>query len=354
MFQQRNKWGLTVLSLVLCLALSPLLVLSLAVPQILMVLPVVLLLLLGFVGPVSAGGCVAILAVVGFSLLGGWGALSICLFLIPVLVVSGMLAERGNGMFISAGMSSAAMFISCGLVMGLLTLLAGSDIVTAISALFRQAFEASGKMGDSVLVMLMELGFLSAPDGLSYLEGSGLLSLDAQTRSGMLDQLILMVDSMLRLEIPMQMSTGSITVGVIGQAALRKGLRRRGEAVDCPALHTWRIPAGWGRVLGSTWALLLVCSMLFSGRTSSMYYVFTGVVELLFSLQGIAAACYLLHERGKGFAIKALVFVLGFTMLRSMAVVLGIADQAVDITKRRDKLGKTGWEISFAARESGR
>ena len=353
-FQQRNRWGVTVLSLVLCLLLSPGLVLSLAVPQILMLLPVVLLWLLGYAGPVSVGGCLAILT--GFScfFLGGWGALSVFLFLAPVLIVSAVLVERSSPMFISAGMSSAVMFISCGMIMGLLTLLAGSDIVTAISGLCRQAFEAAGKMGDSLLVMLMELGVIAEPDGLSYLEGSGLLSIDAQTRSEMIDKLILAIDSMLRLEIPMQMSTGSIAAGVIGQAALRKGLRTRGEAVDCPALHTWRIPGGWGRVLGGTWAILLVFSMLFAGRISSMYYVFTGVVELLFSLQGIAAVCYLFHERGKGSLIKAVVFVLGFTLLRSMAVVLGIADQAVDITKRREKLGKTGWEISFTTRESGR
>ena len=353
-FQQRNRWGITVVSLVLCLVLSPVLVLSLAVPQILMLLPVVLLWLLGCAGPVSAGGCIAILTGFSFYFLGGWGALSVLLFLAPVLIVSGALVERGSPMFIGAGVSSAAMFISCGLVMGLLTLLAGSDIVTAISGLCRQAFEATGKMGDSLLVMLMELGLIAEPDGLSYLESSGLLSLDAAARSDMIDQLILAIDSMLRLEIPMQMSTGSIAAGVIGQAALRKGLRSRGEAVDCPALHTWRIPEGWGRVLGGTWAILLVFSMLFAGRVSSMYYVFTGVVELLFSLQGIAAVCYLLHERGKGSVLKGIVFVLGFTLLRSMAIVLGIADQAVDITKRREKLGKTGWEISFTARKSER
>ena len=46
LFRQKNRWGLTVLSIVLCLVLSPALSAMLFVPNVLTILPVLLLLLL--------------------------------------------------------------------------------------------------------------------------------------------------------------------------------------------------------------------------------------------------------------------------------------------------------------------
>lgn len=51
LFKQKNRWGLTVLSVVICLMLSPMLALSAFLPQIVTLVPVMLMLLLGYVGP---------------------------------------------------------------------------------------------------------------------------------------------------------------------------------------------------------------------------------------------------------------------------------------------------------------
>lgn len=347
LFRQKNKWGLTVLSIVLFLLASPMLLMSLATPQLLMLLPVVLLWLLGSAGTVSAAVCTAVFAALCGALFGGWGVLHACLFLVPTLFISLRLVERETPFWQSAAVSGVTMFISVGLALGIMTIVAGSDVVSAISGVMEQAFESAGRLGDSVLLMLAEMGLLETPDGMTALESGGLLALSDASRGSLLGQLVMMMDSMLRLEIPMQMATGSVMAGVIGQAALRRGLASRQIASDMPPVTAWRVPEGWGRVLGGTLVLLFLLSRLVGGSAVSMYYVFGGVFERVYALQGVAAICYMLDKRGKGRGLKLLVFALGMTLLSSAAIVVGVADQAMDVTRRRAELGKTGLEITF-------
>ena len=351
LFEQKNRWGLTILSIVLFVMASPLLMTSLATPQLLMLLPIVLLWLLGAAGPVSVAVCTAVFAALCGLIFGIWGAIHACVFLVPTLIVSTLLVERKTPFWESAAASGAALFISIGVALGVMTMLAGSDVVSAISEMVRQAFEGVGKLGDSVLVMLAQMGLLEAPDNFTYLESSGVLALSDATRSSLLGQLVMMMDTMLRLEIPMQMATGSVMAGIVGQAALRRGLASRGAQCDTPPIYTWRVPGGWGRVLGGTLVLLFALSRLVGGSTLSMYYVFGGIFERVYALQGVAAVCYMLHRHDKGRGFKLLVFALGMSLLSSAAIVVGIADQAMDITRRRAELGKTGLEITFGREE---
>lgn len=336
--RQKNRWGLTALCIALCVLLAPALGVSIAVPQLAFLLPVVLLLMLAYVGPVSMAVCCALLVAVGLTLFGMWGAVCVALFFVPVLTVSVLAVEQDRPFFMSALAGCVTMFVSMCAVAGLLTMLAGSDLVTAIGELLRQAFEISGKMGDSMLVMLAQLGAISTPEELTFLEETGRIALNEATRSAMLSELILRLDSLLRLEIPMQMATGSIAAGLLGQTMLRRGLRRRGEAVEYPPIYTWRIPKGWGRILGVTFVALLAMTWVMPSTASSMFYVFAGVLEQLLALQGIATVCYMLHKRGKGSALCALVFVIGYFALRPAAGAIGVMDQAMDLSHRRKEL----------------
>lgn len=74
LLRRKNRWGLTVLSIVLCLLLSPLMAISAFLPQAMTLVPIALLLLLGYVGPVSAATCTAILFGLSTTLFGFWGA----------------------------------------------------------------------------------------------------------------------------------------------------------------------------------------------------------------------------------------------------------------------------------------
>jgi len=338
LLKQKNHILLTILSIVLCMMLSPGILSMLLLPQVMTLMPVLLLVLLAYVGPVSGIVCSALLIATTFSAFGVWAALCMALLLIPTAAVTIVTFERRESFFTAAAAGCVTMFASLGVMLGLLSVLAGSDVVTALTDIVRDMLTQFGWMGDMLLNMLVQMGGVSFPEG--YDAAIGITSIDPQVRKEMLSSFVLLMDTALRLEIPMQMATGSIAAGLFGQAVVRKGMLRKGIKVEYPALRTWRVPKGWGRILGGTLAVLYVLSRLLPNAASTMFYVFSGIFDQVFALQGIAAVCYLIHEKGgKGF-LKGLVFVLGYVLLRSPAVMIGIFDQMTDFTHRREKLEK--------------
>lgn len=334
LLRRKNRWGWTALSIAACVLLSPMLALSAFLPQAMTLVPIGLLLLLGYVGPVSAAACTAILVGLSTALFGFWGAVLSALLFVPVLMVSGYMVERERDFWQSVAGSGVTMFASIGVVLLLLRALTGTDVVTAMSDMMRQAFAASGSIGDNVLTMMMQVGLITASDGSAV----HMSMLDAATREQLIEQLVLTVDTVMRLEIPMQMATGSVAAGVLGQAVLRKGVLSRGDKVEYPPLRTWAVPKGWGRVLGATLAALYVLTLIVPSFTNSMFYVFSGVFEQIFALQGVAAVCYYLHSRGKGRFAQGVVFVLGYFLIQPAAILIGIADQTFDVVHRREKM----------------
>ena len=136
----------------------------------------------------------------------------------------------------------------------------------------------------------------------------------------------------------MQMATGAVAAGLLGQSVLRTGLISRGVKVEYHKLSSWRVPKGWGRILGGTLVVLYLLAMLVPKSMNTMFYVFNGVFDQIFALQGIAALCYMLMERGKSPKWQRLIFVVGYFLLGSMMVLVGILDQAADFAHRREKL----------------
>ena len=59
LLRRSNRWGWTALSIALCMLLSPLLAVSVFIPQGMTLVPIALLLLVEYVGPVSAAACTA-------------------------------------------------------------------------------------------------------------------------------------------------------------------------------------------------------------------------------------------------------------------------------------------------------
>lgn len=338
LFKQKNRWGMTALCAVLCAVAAPFMTLGLFMPQFVTLLPVLLLLMLGFVGPVSCVLCgVAFVGATGalFGLLGGFCA---ALMLIPAIVASTITVERRTGFYASAGITAGVAFASMGAILAVLTMAAGTDVVTALSGLMGRTFGAMGRAADPLLGMLSQMGMLSLPEGVTF---EGLMqgaSIPAEAREEMIGTLVYLLDAGLRLELPMQMTTGALACGVLGQAALRRGVLSRGMKVPYPPLRTWRLPKGWGRVLGGTLAALYIAAQLLPERLTVMAYVFYGLFTQLFALQGIAAICYALHRGGRGKGFAAAVFALGYFFVRPAAMIAGIADQAFDVTKRRAEL----------------
>lgn len=334
-FRQKNKWGLTVASIVACLLLAPAFGVGVLLPQVLSAIPVLLLALLGYAGPVSAAVCSVILVSLTSTLFGVWGGALAILLIVPTVIVSAVVLEREQPFWQCVAAGGVTMFASMGVVVALLSVIAGSDVVSALAGSMEEMFAASGAMGDTMLSMFMQLGLIAAPEGMDL---GGMTALDPQMKTDLLSSIVVMMDSVLRLELPMQMATGAVAAGLLGQAVLRKGLLHRGVKVEYPRLKTWRVPKGWGRILGGTLIVLYLLSALVPRSMTTMFYVFNGVFNQVFSLQGIAALCYMLDERGKSSKWQRLVFVIGYFLLGRLMVMMGILDQAADFAHRREKL----------------
>lgn len=338
-FKTKNKWGKTIACVVACVILAPALGAVLFLPQVLSLLPVLLLAMAGYVGPVSAAACSLVLVGVGSTLFGVWGGVCAALLIVPAVMASMIALEREQPFWLSVMAGGVTMFASMFIVIAMLTMIAGSDVVTALSGIMRQVFDMSGGFGDALLSVLMQMGVITAPEGATI--SGGVLTLDPALREELISGIILMTDSVMRLEIPMQMATGAVAAGLLGQAALRKGLLARGVKVEYPRLSSWRVPKGWGRILGGTLAVLYLLAMLVPSSMNTMFYVFSGVFDQVFALQGIASVCYLLEKHGKSRRMKRLIFLLGYFLLRTPAMIAGLADQAIDFTHRREELEKS-------------
>ena len=309
LFRQKNRWGVTVLSIVLFLVLSPVLGISVFLPQTAALLPLVLLVLLSYVGPVSACACTAVLVALCGTLFGMWGSVCTALLLVPVMIVSAYVVDHDHPFWQAVAAGGVTMFASMFAAVALLTMLAGSDVVSAMTELMKQGLESSGAMGDVMLGMMAQSGLISAPEGVQ-IGANGLVTVDPAVREELF------------------------------KAILRKGLLRRGFKVEYPRMHTWRVPKGWGRILGGTLAVLYLLAHLVPRSMNTMFYVFSGVFDQVFSLQGIAAMCYMFHSRRKSRVWQGVVFVIGYFFLGTAAVVIGIGDQIADFTKRREELDK--------------
>lgn len=335
---RRNRWGLTVFSVILCFVVTPIVGLAAMMPQVLALAPVMLMSLLGFVGPVSAVICTGICIGVGGTFFGVQGAIAAVLLFVPVLIVSAVLVEKRWPFWQSVGVSAATMFVSMAAVIGMLTFVTGSDVVTAFMEVVHEMFASMGSMSDALLIMFARMGLLPA-EGLELGAESVGVMLTPEIREKMVNTIVLILDSSLRLELPAQMAVGSGAAGILGQMLLRKSVLARGIEVPYPKLRTWRLPKGWGRVLLGTLVLLYAAAQLMPERMNSMLYVFIKVFDLLFTVQGIAAICYLLHKNGKGKFWKVLAVLSGLLIIRSIALAVGVADQGIDITHRREAFG---------------
>lgn len=337
-FGRRNRWGLTVLSVMLCFIIAPLLGMMAMMPQVLALTPIALMLLLGFVGPVSAVICTGVCVGMGGTLYGAQGMAAALLLFVPVTIVSALLVEKRCSFWRSVGVGAATMFGSMTVVIGMLAIMTGSDVVTAFTGIVRDMLTEMGALSDALLMMFAQMGVVSS-EGLDLGAQALGSALTPEVREEMIKAITLILDTGLRLELPAQMVMGSAAAGLMGQVLLRKSMLARGIEVPYERLRTWRLPKGWGRVLLGTLVVFYVAAQLMPERLNSTLYVLAKLFDMIFSVQGIAAVCYLLHKNGKGKGWQLLAVVAGLTALRYIAQVVGIADQGLDVTHRREAFG---------------
>ncbi len=339
LFRQKNRWGMTVLSIVLCAVLTlPVLMMSLLSPQLVLFIPVLILVLLGYVGPVSAVVCSLVFVGANTRVFGALGGLCASVFLLPVIVASAVTVERKMQFTLGVGISAGVMFVALELIMAILSAAAGTDIVSAMTDMVRESLVFMEELADPFLAALAQMGLFAVPEGVDIAAVRAGQALTPELREQMIRSVVFVLDAGLRYELPALMVTGSFSAGLFGQAVLRRGVLSRGIALPYLPLRTWRLPKGWGRVLGVTLAAFYVGTLVLSNWLGSAFYVFASVFQEIFMIQGIAAVCYLLHKRGKSRIWQSLAFVAGYFLIGAAAVALGIADQAFDFTHRRAEL----------------
>lgn len=327
---------MTVLSVVLSMIVAPLFMFGVFMPRFVMMYPALALLLLGYVGPVSVVACCMVLMGLCMTLYGTMGMLCIVILLLPALISAMLTVKRRLGFFISCSILACTLFVSMSLALGVISFAAKADIATALSDMIGTTFDELGELADPILSTFAQMGIVNLPNGMGQLGES--LRLTAEMRQEMIDSIVFLLNTGLRLELPMQMTVGALGAGVLGQTALRCGLRSRGLNVPYTPIRKWHLPSGWGRVLGVTLGILFVFASLLPQNLIVMAYVFSGVFTELFALQGIATVSHVLHEHNKGKRWIVIVFAVGYTLLRTPFMFLGIADQALDITHRRKML----------------
>ena len=330
----KNRWGRTLLCTALCIACVPFLSLTLFIPKLLTAIPLAVIFLFGFAGPVCAALGTAIITAGSSLLLSAWdasmwGVVGCIIFIVPLFIATLLTLYRREDFWLSAGIGAAVMFASCCVIIGIIGARSGTDAVTAIMQAMVDLINRVEGLPEMLIEMTAQMGLLE--------QGTG--ALDASGRNAILQTMIRAADMVMRLRVPAQITTGSLAAGVLSQFMLRKTLNRNGLGLSYPALRTWRLPKGWGRILALTFAALFLITQVVPQYTSGMLYVFTGLFEQVFTLQGIAALCWVAYEKGRGGFWQAMIFMLGYFLLSTPASLIGIADQAFDFSHRREKLG---------------
>ena len=338
---QPNRWGLTAVILVFCIVFSPFVSVLAFIPRILTALPLLVLVCFGYVGPVSAIGCMVIYTAFFSMLFGPGGFLGGLLFFVPAAVVSLTMVEKEEKFWKATMISTGVMLVSEYLILLLVLAITGKDVVSAISGLFSEVI-AESNLQDQLVLILSQFGAIAGSDGAAV----DVATLTEVQKSTILKNFLSYYDQILRLEIPMQIATGAVSVGVLGQSLLRKSLLSRGIETAYPRMRTWRLPKGWGRVLGITALVLLLLSEL-NKNITALSYVFSGLFQQIFALQGIAALGWVAHKQGRGKGTQALIFVLGYFFMSIPAIIVGFADQAFDFTKRRAEMDEEEKRTSY-------
>ena len=330
-----NRWGFAALAAILAFILFPVFGLTLFLPRLMTVIPILLVLLLAAAGPVCVLLCTAILAGwTGFLFSawgqGIWGVLCSLLFHVPLLMTALWAAETKKNFWLASVFSAAAMFAGCCLVIGVIGMRTGTDAVSAVIRLMRESVASVEGLDVMMAEAFRQAGLIGGGKGGA---------MTAEEVASAMSLILNAEDMILRSQIPVQIATGSVAAGCMSQFLLRRAANRRGGEYECLPFRTWRIPKGWGRVLGGTLAAFFLLARLAPDYAGNMFSVVFGLFSQVFAIQGIAALLWLMNERGRGRKVQLVLFALGYFLLITPFMIFGIADQAFDPTKRREKLG---------------
>ena len=94
LLKYKSNKKLTVLGIAACMLLSPALGMALFLPQVLSVVPILLLALLGYAGTTAAAVCTGLLVAMCAVYYGVWGGVGAFVLLVPVVFVAALALDR--------------------------------------------------------------------------------------------------------------------------------------------------------------------------------------------------------------------------------------------------------------------
>ncbi len=283
-------------------------------------------------GRVTALACVLLAAATAMSLGGGLAAGAIVVLLLPALCYSIYSYDRKLPFWHSALVCACMLLTGAMLCAALATYLAGGDLVGTL----RDTLEAllhGMPQGDALLAALYGNGMLTVPEALTGPLAVGeSFAMTPAIREELIKQLLTQVESMQRIQMPMQILSGSMLGGLMCVYLPRRYVIKHANDLDTAPLvplEKWYLPV---RVFMPVISALLVVGLIAllsdaAAVRQALYVLFAGI-DLVLVLQGVAIVSWFMKKRGtrKGWRMVA---VIALYVMQAL-LFIGFADQLFD------------------------
>lgn len=333
---------------------------ALVFPGVLLLMPAVLLMALTGAGVIAFALCSALCLCYVFFI---GGPLLGCCFLLatlPGLFTGAVCLQKEKPFLFSLLATFGALLTGSLLAYAFALYQTEGQLVLHLSARL-ESFLRESKSTDSILLYgymggLLPLSNTIAVPALALPEGANFsiatrfmgssVVLNPDAREELLRALLFRFETLFLSGVPGQLLSGSILGAVLSQLISRRFLRARGESIDLPGLRQWFIPGGKGRFfilpLGIAWIWMqffakpqLFATYTYTSGAYIAFSAFYAACSTVFALQGLALLDWVLHMSGKSRTVRTIFAVVGYVLVRDIAVFAGMADQYMDLRHLR-------------------
>lgn len=290
-----------------------------------MIVPVVICFLMAWSGPASAA--LATVGVLAMGLrVGGlfFGALCLVTEISPAWCSIQLLRKRVS-MPRLVGYSMLFQLSANLLGVIMLRLNLGADMISDGLALLRTGVERLPALSvDSLLRQMYQLGLFGNASGVDISRAI----LTVEDRATLLDSWFQLMQANLYLTLPSSVINSAVLSGLIMAVLPSWICARRGDTpqVSYMGLHQWNLPVQ--AVKGLLFCLLVSAVLYFMGMSGSspMVYATLQLVNLGFTIQGMASLSRMMRTHGMRPGTRALALGLLVLLARMVLVALGLVD----------------------------
>lgn len=273
-------------------------IVMLSMPAVLLMLPAYLCYTGARAGRLPALFCLLLGLTQAFVMAGWPGLLCIGLLLLPACALSVYTQDTKKPFWPSVLMAVAALFAGALAVVLVALLWMGGDLVTGITAFFRNQLQTH-PWAEQSLYTLYVSRLVDLPEGMALLSANNVMMPEAKEQ--LINSALLQLES-LRLTLPAEIASASVLGGVLCVALPRFVSRSRMEDTDpapLPSFGTWALPEPIGRL--SAVVLLVVGALRLMSQGSGVFGAYNTLwafLRVILMLQGASTVYYLLKRSG--------------------------------------------------------